>query len=213
MPNFIIIKTRYSSFYGNDCAGLSMQPLAAFAVYGLQHYGDYDEENAAPEGASHFPTLVEDDHGEDDAVDRLHIVRQVHREGRDGAHGLQLKEEGYQGEYRGEDGHIHQVVAGDGNGSRRIEVKVEGHEECKHDNANEELAQQEVAALYASLVLHLFAKYRREGVHYRATEAEEDAQTIAWVEAEDEQYAHNGEDAQRYLLHTRPTAFEDGLYY
>ena len=188
-----------------------MQALLTLTVDGLQDDGDDDEQYAAPEGSAHFPTLVEDYHGEDDAVDWLHVVGEVHREGGYGAHGLQLEEEGNDGEDGGKDGHVKEVVAGDVYRGCGIEVQVEGHEGCKQDDAGVELAEEEVAALDACLMLHLLAEHGEDGVDYGAAESVAYSQTVARVETEDEQYADDGEEAQCHFLCPRPTALGDGF--
>ena len=112
--------------------------LSAADAPGLEEDGDDDEEEAEPEGWADFVDLVEEDGGDDDAVDGLQVVSQVDREGGQLAQGLQLKQEGDDREHGAEQQQGNEIPA------------------CRHDGR---IGQQPHISMVAGI------KYTRNNYH------------------------------------------------
>ena len=66
----------------------------------LQNHGKYNQEDTYPEGEAHFLQLTKQHSSNGNTIHRLEVVCHIYREGSQFAKGLQLKEEGDDGEYR-----------------------------------------------------------------------------------------------------------------
>lgn len=181
---------------------------AAHDRTGLQRHGKCDESDACVEGRTEVAGLAEDDHGEDDRVDRFEVVGEVDREGRDVLERLDLQDVHEERAEDREDRQIERVGPGRDEGLGRHERDVDGDRHAGEGEAAEQLpAHDGDARVLGAVALEVDGQKRRCcGAH----EAERNAEAVLRVEVEDERDAedrHEREEhlAQRYagLVHQR----------
>lgn len=122
--------------FGPRCA---LALPAAHDRAGLQRHGKCDESDACVEGRTEVAGLAEDDHGEDDRVDRLEVVGEVDREGRDVLERLDLQNVHEERAEDREDRQIERVGPGRDEGLGRHERDVDGDRHAGEGEAAEQL--------------------------------------------------------------------------
>lgn len=102
----------------------------------LERQREDDEREAGPEGRTENAMLMEDEDGEEDAVDRFEVEGEADGKGGDGALGTVQEETHADGTAEGEQQQVH-GVSGGGDEERRGHRKVvEGQQDCQGGTAS-----------------------------------------------------------------------------
>lgn len=164
-----------------------------------QHNGDDNEGDAEIEGEVEFGSLVKEEHSGEDGIDGLEVVGEVDGERRDVAQGLELQEEGRDGEDGGKDDEQHPVARRGDNRHIGEGGGVERYGEGEDDGPAEKFVEEHRAARTARGGLHSFAGDAEECVKQRRDNAQTNAETMPGIEAEDEGDACHGEEPKSDL--------------
>ena len=197
-------------FGTNACEALRLV-LISNGQSRLHAHREQDEGNAAPERSTELSGLAKEQHGQRDGVERLQVVAQVDGESGDGAQGLQLEQEGGDGENGGEDDEGYQVVAWRHHDGLWLTGRVDQRGHGEQHAAARELIEQHRAAGAACGGLHALAEHGEEGIEQRREAAHGDTQSVAGVETKDEQDATDGDKAEQQLAPRRTVTVDDGL--
>ena len=195
------------------CPLLASRCLALAEDYrvSLQEHREDNEADAHPEGEAHFLQLAKEDGRYGNAVERLQIVCHVHRKRTELAQGLELEEEGDDGKHRSQEEEREQVVAYGYYRFGRIDGSEHRDAEGEEEHSACQLVHEHGGAIFLGLVGHVDIENGEERVEGRTEQAQGNAQTETHIDAENEQDARYGDEAQEDVFPLHPPAVHHGV--
>ena len=203
----------FKNSYFSVCPLLASRCLALAEDYrvSLQEHREDNEADAHPEGEAHFLQLAKEDGRYGNAVERLQIVRHVHRKRTELAQGLELEEERDDGEHRAQEEKRKQVVPYGHHRFGRIDGPEHRYAERKEQHSARQLVHQHGGAVLLGLPGHVDVQDGEQRVQGRTEQSQGNAQTITHIDAENEQDARYGDEAQKDVFPLHPPAVHDGV--